>query len=80
MDDGDDQFTEENLAATENALQDYMVGLFRLQAPTEKKIIKVVKETVLRINALNEKTTFSLRHWNGRNCMILLRKKLNKRA
>ncbi|PKH09753.1 hypothetical protein [Planomicrobium sp. MB-3u-38] len=58
MNAGDDQFTEENLRATDNVLHDYMDGLSRLQAPTEKKIIKKVKETVLRLNELNEKYDF----------------------
>lgn len=54
MDDGDGQFTEENLAATEKVLQNYIDELFVLQEPCEEKIIKKVKETVLRLNALNE--------------------------
>lgn len=58
MEEGDDQFTDENLVATENVLQDYMDGLSRLQAPSEKKITKQVKETILRLNALNEKYDF----------------------
>nr|WP_240633604.1 hypothetical protein [Planomicrobium okeanokoites] len=58
MEDGDDQFTEENLAATETVLQNYMDGLSHLQEPSEKKIIKQVKEAVLRLNALNEKYDF----------------------
>ena len=58
MDDGDDQFTEENIAATETVLQDYMGGLSHLQEPSEKKIIKKVKEAVLCLNALNEKYDF----------------------
>lgn len=55
MDDGDDQFTEGNIAATETVLQDYRVGLSNLIEPSEKEIIKKVKETVLRLNVLNEK-------------------------
>lgn len=58
MDDGDDQFTEENLAAAETVLQDLMDGLSNLQEPSEKKIIKKVKDTVLRLNALNEEYDF----------------------
>lgn len=58
MDDGDDEFTEESLAATETVLQDYMDGLSNLQKPSQNKIIKKVKETVLRLNALNEKHDF----------------------
>lgn len=58
MEDGDDQFTEENIAATETVLRDYMDGLSNLQEPSQNKIIKKVKETVLRLNALNEKYDF----------------------
>ncbi len=58
MDDGDDQFTEENIMATETVLQDYRVVLSNLNNPSEKEIIKTVKKTVLRINALNEKYDF----------------------
>lgn len=58
MDDGDDQFTEENILATETVLQDYRVVLSNLNNPSEKEIIKKVKKTVLRLNALNEKYDF----------------------
>lgn len=54
LEDGDDQFTEENLSATETVLIDYRVVLSNLKNPSEKEIIKKVKETVLRLNALNE--------------------------
>lgn len=58
MDDGDDQFTEENLAATETVLQGYKDRLSHLQKPSEKKIVQEVKEVVLRLNALNEEYDF----------------------
>ncbi|ALS79154.1 hypothetical protein AUO94_10975 [Planococcus kocurii] len=58
MNDGDDQFTEENIMATETVLQDYRVVLSNLNNPSEKEIIKKVKKTVLRLNALNEKYDF----------------------
>lgn len=58
MDDGDDQFTEENLVATETVLQGYKDRLSHLQEPSEKKIVQEVKEVVLRLNALNEEYDF----------------------
>lgn len=58
MEDGDDEFTEENIAATETVLRDYMGGLTHIQEPSQKEIIKIVKETVLRLNALNEEYDF----------------------
>lgn len=58
MDDGDDQFTEENLAATETVLQGYKDRLSHLQESSEKKIVQEVKEVVLRLNALNKEYDF----------------------
>lgn len=58
MADGDDQFTEENLTATETVLSSYTDGLSRLQKPNEKQIIQEVKKVVLRLNALNEEYDF----------------------
>lgn len=58
MDDGDDLFTEQNIAATETVLQDYVDGLSLLQEPSDEEIIEKVKGTVLRLNALNEKYDF----------------------
>ncbi|RAZ79336.1 hypothetical protein [Planococcus halotolerans] len=58
MEDGDDEFTLESIAETETVLQDFLATLSHLQAPSEKKIIKKVKEVVLRLNVLNEKYDF----------------------
>lgn len=58
MDDEDDLFTEENIAATEAVLQNYIEGLSLLQEPSESKVIKEVEEVVLRLNTLNEKFDF----------------------
>lgn len=58
IDDGDDQFTEENLVATETVLQGYKDRLSHLQEPSEKKIVQEVKEVVIRLNALNEEYDF----------------------
>ncbi|WP_244896256.1 hypothetical protein [Planomicrobium okeanokoites] len=58
MEDGDDEFTEESIAETETVLQDFLATLSHLQAPSEKKIIRKVKEVVLRLNVLNEKYDF----------------------
>ena len=58
MDDGDDFFTEQNIAATETVLHDYVNGLSLLQEPSDEEIIEKVKGTVLRLNALNEKYGF----------------------
>lgn len=58
MDEGDDQFTEENIAATETVLRGYTDGLSRFQEPSEKQIVQEVKKVVLRLNALNEEYDF----------------------
>lgn len=58
LDDGDDQFTEENLTATETLLHDYTNGLSCLQEPSEQQIVEEVKKVVLRLNALNEEYDF----------------------
>lgn len=58
LDDGDEQFTEENLTATETVLHDYTNGLSCLQEPSEKQIVEEVKKVVLHINALNEEYDF----------------------
>ncbi|MGO1059174.1 hypothetical protein ACTL32_08605 [Planococcus sp. FY231025] len=55
MDEGDDLFTDENIAATEKVLQAYREGLSHLQNPSDEEILRKVKETILRLNALNEK-------------------------
>ncbi|MGH2317780.1 hypothetical protein ACRC6Q_08420 [Planococcus sp. SE5232] len=55
MDEGDDLFTDENLAAAEKVLQEYSEGLSSLQNPSDEEILRKVKETILRLNALNEK-------------------------
>lgn len=58
MDEGDDLFTEENIAAAEKVLQQYRKDVFHLQDPSEEELIWIVQETVLRLNALNEKYDF----------------------
>nr|WP_298828980.1 hypothetical protein [uncultured Planococcus sp.] len=58
MDEGDDLFTEENIASTEKVLQAYSEGLSHLQNPSDEEIIRKVKETILRLNALNEDYNF----------------------
>nr|WP_254178232.1 MULTISPECIES: hypothetical protein [unclassified Planococcus (in: firmicutes)] len=58
MDDGDDQFTEENLTATETVLSSYMDGLSRLQNPNENLIVQEVKKVVLHLNILNKEYDF----------------------
>lgn len=58
MDEGDDLFTEENIAATEKVLQRYLKDIFRLQGQSEDEIIRIVQATVLRLNVLNEKYDF----------------------
>ncbi|MCJ1908978.1 hypothetical protein [Planococcus ruber] len=50
----DDLFTEENLAAVADVLEDYQKKLLRLRDPSEKQILKQVEKTVLRLNALND--------------------------
>lgn len=58
MDEGDDLFTEENIAATETVLLDYIDGLSHLQEPSDENIIEKVKEVVLRLNSVNEEYDF----------------------
>lgn len=58
MDDGDDQFTEENIAATEAVLQMYVDGLTHIQEPTDDELIGKVKEVVLQLNDMNEEYDF----------------------
>src|SRR5690606_25273939 len=58
MDQGDDLFTEENIAATEKVLQKYSEDIFHLQDPSEEELIRIVQETVFRLNALNEESDF----------------------
>ncbi|MDN7229435.1 hypothetical protein QWY15_19440 [Planococcus sp. N064] len=58
MDDGDDQFSTESIAAAEKVLQSYIDGISRLQEPTEEELMKKVKEVVLRLNAVNEEYDF----------------------
>lgn len=50
----DDLFTEENLAAVADVLEDYQKKLLRLHEPSEKQILKQVEKTVLRLNTLND--------------------------
>lgn len=54
MEEGDDMFSEEAIAASENALQQYVSSLMSLKNPTEKAILKKVKEVVIEFNRLNE--------------------------
>ncbi|WP_341963487.1 hypothetical protein [Planococcus maritimus] len=58
MDDGDDQFTKENISATETVLQGYTDKLSQLREPSKKQIVREVKEVVLCLNALNEEYNF----------------------
>nr|WP_180321250.1 hypothetical protein [Mesobacillus jeotgali] len=55
---GDDMFTEEALAASEKALQRYVSSLKSLKIPTEKAILKKVKEVVNEFNRLNEEYNY----------------------
>lgn len=61
--DEDDLFTEENLAATADVLEAYRQNLLRLHEPSEKQILKQVEETVLRLNALNDKYDYFIETW-----------------
>jgi hypothetical protein len=54
MEEGDDLFTEEALAASEKVLQQFVAGLKSLDTPTEQRILEKVKEVVLEFNGLNE--------------------------
>ncbi|MEW8969320.1 hypothetical protein [Mesobacillus jeotgali] len=54
MKDGDDMFSEEAIAASEKALQRYVSSLESLNNPTEKAILKKVKEVVIEFNRLND--------------------------
>lgn len=54
MEEGDDMFSEEAIAASEKALQKYVSSLKSLKTPTEKTILKKVKEVVIEFNRLNE--------------------------
>jgi hypothetical protein len=54
MEEGDDMFTEEAIAASEKALQEYVSSLISLKKPTEKAILEKVKEAVIEFNRLNE--------------------------
>ena len=58
MGDGDDQFTEENIAETEIVLRRYVDEISHLQEPSDEKVFEKVKQTVLYLNALNEKHDF----------------------
>jgi hypothetical protein len=55
MQEGDDMFTEEAIAASEKALHDYISSLKSLKNATEKAILKRVKAVVTEFNSLNEK-------------------------
>jgi hypothetical protein len=55
MDEGDDLFTDENIAAAEKVLKAYSEGISHLQNPGDEEILRKVRETILRLNALNEK-------------------------
>lgn len=54
MEEGDDMFTDEALAASEKAMHEYISSLKLLKNPTEKAILKKVKEIVIEFNRLNE--------------------------
>mgnify|MGYP000462481720 CR=1 FL=1 len=54
MGEGDDMFSEEAIAASEKALQKYVSSLKTLKTPTEKAILKKVKEVVIEFNRLND--------------------------
>ncbi|WP_353056696.1 hypothetical protein [Mesobacillus subterraneus] len=54
MEEGDDMFSEEAIVASEKALQKYVSSLKTLKTPTEKAILKKVKEVVIEFNKLNE--------------------------
>jgi hypothetical protein len=54
MDEGDDLFTEEAIVASEKALQQYVSSLNSMKAPTEKAILKKVKEVITEFNRLNK--------------------------
>lgn len=54
MGEGDDMFSEEAIAASEKALHKYISSLKSLKNPTEKAILKKVKEVVIEFNRLNE--------------------------
>ena len=52
----DEYFTEENISAINELLDTFINNLEKLGTkPTETKIMKAVKEVVIRINKLNEK-------------------------
>ncbi|UJF28467.1 hypothetical protein L0M13_09250 [Planococcus sp. 107-1] len=67
----DDLFTEENIAATEKVLQKYSEDIFHLQDPSEEELIRIVQETVFRLNALNEESDFFIETLErGRTCGV----------
>lgn len=56
MNDGDDTFTNENINASEKALNSYIQKINGLgDTPTQKNLSSLVKEVILKFNKLNEK-------------------------
>ncbi|MEH7014830.1 hypothetical protein V7087_29185 [Neobacillus niacini] len=56
MNESDDLFTAENIAATNVVLDSYIISLKELKDnPTEAEILECVKKAVLSLNELNEK-------------------------
>ncbi|PUB08245.1 hypothetical protein [Paenisporosarcina sp. OV554] len=56
MDEDDDLFTDENIAATNEVLNSYTNSLKKLGAnTTEEDILECVKEVVIKFNELNDK-------------------------
>lgn len=59
LDDGDDTFTNENINASEKALNAYIQKINGLgETPTQKKLLSLVKEVILKFNNFNEKYDF----------------------
>ncbi|MTH55357.1 hypothetical protein GKZ89_18340 [Bacillus mangrovi] len=54
MDEDDDLFTEENIVASEKALDQYLQELEKLKIGNEAEITASVKKVVLKFNELNE--------------------------
>lgn len=52
---GDEIFTEESIANSEKALQNFVKGIVSLDKPTEVEILEKVREVVIKFNELNEK-------------------------
>lgn len=59
LNDGDDTFTNENINASEKALNAYIHKINGLGGtPTQKKLLSLVKEVILKFNKFNEKYDF----------------------